>query len=65
MSDSTLFIISQACVREGINLYPNTEFVNTAPGVYQFTNHQPDRFGYCVPERVTAIIKGLQVRIQR
>ena len=29
--------------------------MNTAPGVYQFTNYQPDRFGYCVPERVTAI----------
>ena len=65
MTDAELFAISQACLREGITLYPNTEFVNTAPGVYQFTNYQPDRFGFCAPERVTAIFKGLQVRIQR
>ena len=65
MSEAELLVISQACLRENITLYPNTEFVNTAPGVYEFTNYQPDRFGFCVPEKVTAIFKGYQVRIQR
>lgn len=65
MSDAELLAISQACLRENITLYPDTEFANTAPGVYQFTNYEPNRFGFCVPEKVTAIFKGHQVRIQR
>ena len=65
MSDATRLIISQACIRENIRLHADTEFINTAPGVYEFINYQPDRWGNCRPERVTAIVKGLQVRIQR
>lgn len=65
MIEATRLIISQACVRENIKFHPDTELLNIAPGVYEFTNYQPDRWGNCIPERVTAIIKGIHVRIQR
>ena len=65
MTEPTRLIISEACVREGINFTTDTELRNITPGVYEFTNYQPDRWGNCKPERVTAIVKGIHVRIQR
>ena len=65
MTEATRLIISEACTRENIKLHPDTELLPIAPGVYSFTNYQPDRWGNCRPERVTAIVKGIHVRIQR
>ena len=59
MTEATRLVISEACRREGIKLYPDTEFVNTAPGVYEFINYLPNQR----PERRRAVIKGLSANI--
>ena len=59
MNDATKLVIREACTREGITLHPLTEFLNTAPGVYQWTQYQP----WEAPRTKVAVIKGFDVAI--
>jgi len=59
LTEATKLIIREACVREGINLHPNTEFSNIAPGVYQWNEYRP----WQAPRRKVAVIKGFDVAI--
>ena len=59
MTEPTRFIISEACNREGIKIYKDTEFNKIAPSVYQFTVHTPNQRS----ETMVAVIKGFDVHI--